>query len=80
MTLPSRMGRWLMPCAAVPFYLVSCHTNVGHYAATTNHFGSAVVNGPLTAPANGSSGGNGVYLCGAGRFPTQTFNASNCNY
>ncbi len=35
------------------------------------------VNGPLTALADGAGGGNGVYLYGAGGFPTQTYNATN---
>jgi hypothetical protein len=66
-----------MPCAAVPFYAMSHHTNVDHYAANTNYFGSAVGNGPLTTLANGSSGGNRVYLCSVWGVPTQTFNATN---
>jgi len=37
-----------------------------------------VTNGPLTAPASSSSGGNGVYAYGSSSaFPTNTFNASN---
>ena len=54
-------------------YVVSYHTNTGHYAATTNGLSSAVTNGPLTALASG-----GVYAYGsANAFPSNTFNASN---
>jgi hypothetical protein len=54
-------------------YVVSYHTNTGHYAATTNGLASAVTNGPLTALASG-----GVYAYGSGNvFPSNSFNASN---
>ena len=58
-------------------YVASYHTNVGHYAGDTNYFASGVTNGPLTALGNGTDGGNGVYLYGAGGFPTQTWQAAN---
>jgi hypothetical protein len=58
-------------------YVVSYHTTVGRYSANNAYFGSAIVNGPLTALADGAAGGNGVYLYGAGGFPTQTYQASN---
>jgi hypothetical protein len=54
-------------------YVVSYHTNTGHYALTSNGLASAVTNGPLTALAGG-----GVYTYGsANAFPSNTFNASN---
>ena len=54
-------------------YVVSYHTNAGHYAFTSNGLASAVTNGPLTALASG-----GVYAYGSGNaFPSNTFNASN---
>ena len=54
-------------------YVVSYHTNYGHYAATATYFASPVTNGPLTAPANA-----GVYTYNsASVFPTSTFNAAN---
>ncbi|HEY1343761.1 MAG TPA: DUF4082 domain-containing protein [Streptosporangiaceae bacterium] len=54
-------------------YVVSYHTNAGHYAVTSNGLASAVTNGPLTALASG-----GVYAYGsANAFPSNTFNASN---
>ncbi|HTJ56868.1 MAG TPA: DUF4082 domain-containing protein [Devosiaceae bacterium] len=58
-------------------YVVSYHTN-GGYSANTNYFGSAVTNGPITAPSSTSSGGNGVYAYGSSSiFPTNTYNATN---
>ncbi len=54
-------------------YVVSYHTDAGHYALTSNGLASAVTNGPLTALASG-----GVYAYGsANAFPSNTFNASN---
>jgi hypothetical protein len=54
-------------------YVVSYHTDTGHYAATTNGLASAVTTGPLTALAAG-----GVYGYGsANAFPSNTYNASN---
>ncbi len=54
-------------------YVVSFHTDTGHYAVTGNGLGSAVANGPLTALAGG-----GVYAYGsANAFPSNTYNASN---
>src|SRR5262249_39238707 len=59
-------------------YVVSYHTNVGHYSTNGAYFASAGVDTPpLHALANGVDGANGVYLYGAGGFPTQTFNATN---
>jgi hypothetical protein len=58
-------------------YLASYHTN-GNYSATPNFFASAFANGPLTAPASSTSGGNGVYAYGStSLFPTNSFNATN---
>jgi hypothetical protein len=54
-------------------YVVSYHTDAGHYAITPGGLSSAVTNGPLTALAAG-----GVYAYGSGSvFPTNTFNAAN---
>ena len=65
-----------VPVTANTTYVASYHTNVGFYSADGNGLAAAVSNGPLTALANGTDGGNGVYLYGAG-FPTNTFQASN---
>ena len=54
-------------------YVASYHTGAWHYADTSGGLSSPVVNGPLTAPANG-----GVYAYGASStFPSNTFNAAN---
>jgi hypothetical protein len=57
-------------------YVASYHTN-GDYSADPNLFGSALTNGPLTAPSSSTSGGNGVYAYGSSSlFPTNSFNAT----
>ena len=58
-------------------YVVSYHTATGNYAYNAPYFTAGVVNGPLTALADGAAGGNGVYLYGPGGFPNQTWQASN---
>jgi hypothetical protein len=60
-------------------YVVSYHTNVGHYAADSNAFAaSGVDNGPLHALSSGAAGGNGVYTYGAtSAFPTSSFQSTN---
>ncbi|WP_315926631.1 DUF4082 domain-containing protein [Mesorhizobium sp. SP-1A] len=58
-------------------YVASYHSN-GHYAADANYFTTAHTSGSLTAPASGSSGGNGVYAYGSSSlFPNQSYNAAN---
>ena len=60
-------------------YVVSYHSNNGHYSVDQNYFtGKGVDNGPLHALANGVSGTNGVYAYGASStFPNQTWATSN---
>jgi hypothetical protein len=59
-------------------YIASYLAPDGHYAGDGGYFASATTNGPLTALANGTDGGNGVFLYGAsGGFPTGTFGATN---
>jgi hypothetical protein len=41
----------------------------GGYSVTSGGLGAAVTNGPLTAPADGTDGANGLYRYGGG-FPT----------
>ncbi len=54
-------------------YVASYHSN-GHYTSTSGYFGTAIVNGPLTAPA----GNNGLYAYGNGNvFPTSSFGSTN---
>lgn len=54
-------------------YVVSYHTNNGHYSVSRSFFGTQLEVGPLNALANG-----GVYGYGANStFPTQSYQASN---
>ncbi len=62
--------------AANTTYIASYHSN-GYYSLTRPFFGSALVNGTLTAPASSTSGGNGVYTYGSAAFPTSTYQESN---
>jgi hypothetical protein len=63
--------------AANVTYVASYHTDTGFYSATGNGLATAVSRGPLTALANGTDGGNGVYRYGASAFPSSTFQATN---
>ena len=63
--------------AANTTYVASYHTPTGFYAADSGFFTAAVINGALTALADGTDGGNGVYRYGSSGFPTQSFNATN---
>ena len=60
-------------------YVASYYAPNGGYAASTGYFsGGAFVNGVLRASGDAESGGNGVFIYGAGgAFPTQTLNGSN---
>ena len=60
-------------------YVVSYHSNVGHYAYTAYGFTNAGVdNGPLHALKAGVSGDNGVYTkLSSIAFPTSSYNSSN---
>jgi hypothetical protein len=52
--------------AANTIYVVSYHTNVGHYSATGAYFSSVGVDqSPLHAPSSATVGGNGVFVYGA---------------
>ena len=66
-----------VPITPGTVYIVSYHTDVGFYSADGNYFATAHPSGPLAAPDSTSSGGNGVYAYGSGRFPTNTCNATN---
>jgi hypothetical protein len=58
-------------------YVASYHSN-GYYTYNPNYFSTAHSSGALTAPASGSSGGNGLYAYGASSaFPNQSYNATN---
>jgi len=67
-----------VPIAANTVYVASYHAPNGRYAGEAAYFASTGVDrAPLHALQNGVSGGNGVYLYGAGGFPTDTFNSAN---
>jgi hypothetical protein len=63
--------------AANTVYVASYHTTVGRYPADGAYFTLSRDSNVLHAPASSSVGGNGVFLYGAGGFPTNTFNATN---
>ena len=58
-------------------YVISYHTNTGHYAFNTGYFATTTSKSPLRALANGEEGGNGVYRYGASGFPNATWSSSN---
>jgi hypothetical protein len=53
-------------------YVASYHSNTGHDAVNRSYFTSSYLNGSLQVPVGG-----GVYLYGAGGFPTKSYQASN---
>ncbi|MGI5156878.1 N,N-dimethylformamidase beta subunit family domain-containing protein [Microbispora sp. CA-102843] len=58
-------------------YVASYSTTTG-YATDRFYFLNAYTRGPLTAPASGGSGGNGVYVYSAANaFPNKSFQATN---
>ena len=67
-----------VPVTANATYIVSYHTNVGHYSASGAYFSTmGFDHSVLHALPTGTAGGNGVFLYGVTAFPTQTFNATN---
>lgn len=60
-------------------YVASYYAPVGRYAADGGYFAASGVTGsPLSAPANGVDGGNGVYRYGTGGgFPASSYQATN---
>jgi len=58
-------------------YVISYHTDVGFYSATSGGFGTSADSYPLHGLANGTDGPNGVYVYGASAFPTNSFNSTN---
>src|SRR5258706_1743804 len=64
--------------AANTTYIASYFSSSGYYAFTNPFFTTATVNGPLTALANGTDGGNGVYLySAASALPNNTYQTTN---
>ncbi|NEM97762.1 N,N-dimethylformamidase beta subunit family domain-containing protein [Pontibacter burrus] len=59
-------------------YIISYHSSIGYYSASSTGFNQPVTNGPLTGLQNGTDGGNGVYLyTNTPAFPNNTYQASN---
>jgi hypothetical protein len=59
-------------------YVISYHTDVGFYSATGSYFAGASADAwPLHGLADGTDGSNGVYVYGAGAFPTNSFGSTN---
>jgi hypothetical protein len=59
-------------------YVASYFTPSGHYSYSPSYFTAPVANGPLTALADGTDGGNGAYgYSNVSAFPTSTANSSN---
>lgn len=59
-------------------YVISYFAPVGRYAADSNYFATARTNVNLTALANGTDGGNGVYRYGStSGFPNGTYGSTN---
>jgi hypothetical protein len=64
--------------AANTTYIASYHTTSGRFSVTKPYFTSQYTNGPLTALADSTPGGNGVYTYSETRdFPTSSFQAAN---
>jgi len=68
--------------SANTIYIASYFAPVGHYSANTSYFSRrSADNAPLHAPADGSSGPNGVYYYSSnprsGGFPTNGYQAAN---
>ena len=60
-----------IPISAGTTYIASYHAPRGNYALNRPYFTSSVSSGPLTAPADGESGGNAVFKSGVPRIPEQ---------
>jgi hypothetical protein len=59
-------------------YIAAYFSSAGNYTSTTNYFTTSVVNGPITALADGTDGSNGVYKYSTTpAFPSSTYQKSN---
>ncbi|MEV4457621.1 DUF4082 domain-containing protein [Microbispora sp. NPDC049633] len=66
-----------VPVTAGVDYVASYHTS-GFYSVTRSYFTSQYSNGLITAPADGSGGGNGLYTYNsASTFPTSSYQSTN---
>ncbi|MCF4102194.1 DUF4082 domain-containing protein [Gillisia sp. M10.2A] len=67
-----------VPILANTTYIISYHTNNGHYSASNQFFSSAVENVKLKGLANGEDGPNGVYRYATNpSFPNQSYQSGN---
>ncbi|MEU8267314.1 DUF4082 domain-containing protein [Sphaerisporangium sp. NPDC049002] len=67
-----------VPVTAGTTYVASYNTTTGHFSYTLQYFTAQYTNNPLLAPADGASGGNGVYnYSGTNAFPSNTYQATN---
>ena len=67
-----------VPVTADTTYVVSYHTDSGHYAANGGFFAtSSFAYGPLTGLQTGTDGANGVYRYGSSALPTDSFGSAN---
>ncbi|WP_169336219.1 Ig-like domain-containing protein [Pontibacter roseus] len=59
-------------------YVISYHSSAGTYSATSNGFGQAILNEPLSGLQNGTDGPNGVFrYTSSPAFPNESFGAAN---
>ncbi len=59
-------------------YVASYHSSDGFYSETNPYFTSTIVNGPLSALADGEDGNNGIYtLSPTAAFPTSNYQTTN---
>ena len=59
-------------------YVAAYFSSSGKYISTTNYFTTSVVNGPITALADGTDGSNGIYKYSTTpAFPSSTYQKSN---
>ncbi len=67
-----------VPIAANTLYVASYHSSAGRYPYDANYFTSGSRDSDvLHAPSSTAAGGNGVYVYGAGGFPSSTYNGTN---
>lgn len=65
-----------VPVTAGTTYVVSYHAPNGRYAYDPGYFAGARANHPLTAPADGDGGRNGLFRYGPSAFPSSSYGAS----
>lgn len=64
--------------AANTTYIAAYFSPQGQYVSSNSYFTSAVTNSPLTALANGTDGGNGVFkYTASAAFPSSTYQSTN---